>query len=131
MSECIFCDIVHGDAPCRLVKESELALCFVSIDDRPDYHLLVVPKRHVVNILDCDSQSLRAVIELAQSVARHLVGDCEFDGVDLLSTSFAEAQSVPHFHVHLLPRAHGDGLNTWPDLPERAVTLDEVWRRTR
>lgn len=131
MSECIFCDIVHGDAPCRLVKESELALCFVSIDDRPDYHLLVVPKRHVVNILDCDSQSLRAVTQMAQHIARHLVEDCEFDGVDLLSTSFTEAQSVPHFHVHLLPRVHGDGLDTWPDLPERTITLDEVWRRTR
>lgn len=131
MSECVFCDIVHGDAPCRPVEESDLALCFVSIDDRPDYHLLVVPKRHVVNILDCDPQSLQAVTELAQRVARHLVADCRFDGVDLLSTSFAEAQSVPHFHVHLLPRAHGDGLDTWPALPERTIPLDEAWHRTR
>ncbi|MBW3092360.1 HIT family protein [Bifidobacterium sp. 82T10] len=131
MGECVFCDIVRGEEPCRPVLESDLALCFVSADDQVDYHLLVVPKRHAVNILDCDAESLRAVADLTQRVARHLVSDCGFDGVDLLNTSFEDNQSVFHFHVHLLARSRGDGLDTWPKLPGRAISLDAAWRRMR
>lgn len=131
MGECVFCDIVCGAAPCRLVSQSALAMCFVSTDDQVDYHLLVVPKRHAANILDCDAESLRAVVDLTQRVAWHLVADCGFDGVDLLNTSFEDDQSVFHFHVHLLARSRGDGLDTWPKLPGRAISLDAAWRRMR
>lgn len=131
MDDCVFCDIVRGEVPCRLVAQSDLAICFVSTDDQVDYHLLVVPKRHAVNILDCDAASLRAVADLTQRVARHLVADCGFDGVDLLNTSFEGDQSVFHFHVHMLARSHGDGLDTWPRLPGRAISLDESWRRVK
>lgn len=111
--------------------ESDLVLCFPSNDDLVDNHLLVVPKRHAVNLLDCDAESLHAVTDLAQRVGRHLVDDCGFDGVDLLNTSFAGAQSVMHFHVHLIPRKYGDGLDTWPALPGRSLDLDTAWRRLR
>lgn len=129
--DCVFCAIVRGEAPCRPVMESGLALCFLSNDDQTDYHLLVIPKRHAVNVLDCDAESLHAVADLAQRVGRHLVDDCGFDGVDLLNTSFVGDQSVMHLHVHLIARKYGDGLDTWPKLPGRSLGLDAAWRALR
>jgi len=70
-----------------------------------DGHVLVIPKKHCKGILDCDPETLHAVMDTVQRVSLHLTGKCGYDGVNLLNASGESAgQSVPHFHIHVIPR---------------------------
>lgn len=92
-----------------------------------DGHIVVVPKKHVTNILDCDPATLTAVMTLVQQIATHLVDDCGYEGVNLLNANGASAgQSVPHFHIHMIPRRTGDGINAWPKFPVATRSLSEM-----
>ena len=75
-----------------------------------DGHILVVPKKHTESILDCDDETLSRLMCTVRRVSLHLVEDCGYRGVNLLNASGESAgQSVPHFHIHLIPRYRDDG----------------------
>ena len=114
---CPFCDIVSEKLTCHKIYEDEHTLAILDIADDVDGHILVIPKTHIESILDCDSITLNCVMQSVQTVSRHLLS-CGYDGVNVLNASGTAAdQSIPHLHFHLIPRRHGDGLNTWPLLP--------------
>ena len=55
------------------------------------------------------------MMDTVQKVSRHLVDNCGYDGVNLLNASDESAgQSVPHFHIHIIPRKRNDGIDGWP-----------------
>lgn len=115
--DCVFCRIVKGELPCYKVYEDEGTLVFMDIAKDADGHMLAIPKGHVESILDCDEETLGTLMTTVKLVSNHLVGNCGYEGVNLLNASGESAgQSVPHFHIHLLPRKSGDGLDTWPRL---------------
>ncbi|MCR4715032.1 MAG: HIT family protein [Treponemataceae bacterium] len=115
MSECIFCKIVSGEIPCMKVFEDKLTFAFMDIAKDVDGHILVVPKKHVKNVLDCDEETLSAVMKTVKTVSNHLTEHCGYEGVNLLNASDESAgQSVPHFHIHIIPRKNGDGIDAWP-----------------
>ena len=114
---CIFCRIVRGDIPSMKVYEDEHSLVFMDIAGDADGHMLAIPKKHVKNVFDCDSGTLARLMEAVKKVADHCVNDCEYEGVNLLNASDESAgQSVPHFHIHIIPRKSGDGVDAWPAL---------------
>lgn len=116
--KCVFCSIVAGELPCRKIFEDDKTLAILDIADDVDGHILVLPKTHVESVLDCDSQTLDAVMRTVQTVSKHLT-TIGYDGVNILNASGKAAdQSVPHLHFHLIPRRFGDNLNTWPTLPD-------------
>ena len=115
MSECIFCKIVSGEIPCMKVFEDKLTFAFMDIAKDVDGHILVVPKKHVKNVLDCDEETLSAVMKTVKTVSNHLTEHCGYEGVNLLNASDESAgQSVSHFHIHIIPRKNGDGIDAWP-----------------
>lgn len=129
MSDCIFCKIVAGEVPSRKVFEDEHTLAFLDIAGDVDGHILVIPKKHVKNILDCDRETLTQVMGTVKRVADHLVENCGYDGVNLLNASDESAgQSVPHFHIHIIPRKAGDGIDTWPKFEGARRDVEDVFK---
>lgn len=128
--DCIFCRIVAGDIPCMKVYEDEHTLVFMDIARDVDGHLVAIPKKHVKSLLDCDSETLHHLMDTVQKVSRHLTGHCGYEGVNLLNASEEAAQqSVPHFHIHIIPRKDGDGVEAWPVFTGAEEDVQAVWER--
>lgn len=78
-------------------------------------HTLVIPTEHCVGVHDASPRALHAVSDLVQRIARAMSSRLGADGVNVLNASGpASGQSVPHLHMHVVPRWEGDGLDTWP-----------------
>ncbi len=130
--DCIFCKIAAGEVPCKKVYEDAHTLVFMDIAGDVDGHMLAIPKRHFMNILDCDEETLHGLMCTVKHVSEHLAAHCGYDGVNLLNASGESAgQSVPHFHVHIIPRKTGDGIDAWPVFDGAKLPLDETWKKIR
>ena len=130
MFDCIFCKIINGSVPCMKVFEDEYTLAIMDIANDVDGHILVIPKEHKKNILDCDEETLINVIKTVKKVSNHLTDNCGFDGVNLLNASDESAgQSVPHFHIHIIPRKRDDNINAWPVFSGSNQELEEVFKK--
>lgn len=121
MSDCVFCKIASGDIPGLRIYEDKHTLVFMDIAMDVDGHMLVIPKMHRVSILDCDPDTLSHVIHTVKRVSNHLVDNCGYEGVDLMcANGEAAGQSMPHLHIHSIPRRKNDGLGgrgEWPTFP--------------
>ena len=132
MSDCVFCRIVSGEIPCLRVYEDEATLAFMDIAKDVDGHILVIPKKHCRNILDCDEPALSAVASAVRKVSLHLTTACGYEGVNLLNASEECAgQSVPHFHVHIIPRKTNDSIDGWPRFDGAKEEIRTVFERVR
>ena len=133
--DCVFCKIVKGEIPALKVYEDEHTLVFMDIARDVDGHILVIPKKHYKNILDCDCETLSAVIHMVKLVSNHLVDNCGYDGVDIMSANDESAgQSLPHFHIHMIPRCYNDGLGEvgeWPHFKGAKQELETLYKRIR
>jgi histidine triad (HIT) family protein len=112
---CIFCQIVIGERPAHLVLESEHALAF--LDARPVFpgHSLLVPRDHYETLGDLPAPLLGEFFADAQRLATAVEEAMEADGT-FVAMNNRVSQSVPHLHVHVVPRRRKDGLRGffWP-----------------
>lgn len=116
MEECVFCQILKRQAPAYIVDENDRVIVFLSLENHP----LVVPKTHIPNIYSLDEATGAAVIHEAAIIARALKQGLHCDGVYLAQANEpAAGQDVFHFHLHVYPRWHGDGMKVVE--PERHV----------
>jgi histidine triad (HIT) family protein len=123
MAECIFCAIAAGRAPASLIHEDERCLAFLDIYPVRAGHALIVPRRHAVRLADLAPGDGAAVFELATRVAQAL-RDSELpcDDVNLLLNDGPGAnQTVPHLHVHVIPRQGRDLARVLGKLLQRPV----------
>jgi histidine triad (HIT) family protein len=108
-SDCVFCKIVTGELPSAQVGETEHALAFLDVAPFAPGHTLVVPKRHVADIVTADG-ALTEIADLVESTARLLDERLSPDGLNVMQASRAAAgQTVFHLHVHVVPRYRNDG----------------------
>ena len=113
--DCIFCKIIKGDIPSYKIYEDEYTYAFLDIAKDVDGHTLVIPKKHVVNVLDCDVETLNHVMNTVKKICNHYVDNCGYEGCNILNaTGTAAQQSVMHLHFHIIPRKHKDGTDSWP-----------------
>ena len=101
MSDCVFCKIVAGELPSKKVFETERLLAFEDINPKAPTHLLLVPKAHVVNLLDgaADPALLGEIVAASAEIARRRgVTDYRL----LTNTGLEAGQVVFHIHFHLL-----------------------------
>ena len=129
--DCIFCRIVAGELPSRQVYADEQAVAFLDINAWHRGHTLVVPRRHVVDLVTGEP-SLPAIAPAVDAVARILKARLAPDAVNLLSSAgVAAGQTVFHAHVHVIPRyADEPGLGRLVnpvEVPDGE--LDSVWRQ--
>ncbi len=129
---CVFCKIVSGEIPSLKIYEDENTLVFMDIADDVDGHMLAIPKRHIMSILDCDAQNLNYLMQTVKKVANHCIDNCSYDGVNLLNASEESAgQSVPHFHIHIVPRKNGDGIDAWPEFNGASCERESLYQKLR
>jgi histidine triad (HIT) family protein len=108
--DCVFCKIRDGQIPSMKIYEDEATLAFMDINPLNTGHCLVVTRRHAATLWDAEVEDLQAAIATAQKVAIALVAAVKPDGLNMLQANGAAAfQSVPHFHLHLIPRWVRDG----------------------
>lgn len=132
MRDCIFCKITEGSVPCLKVDEDEYTLSFMDVAKDVDGHILVVPKAHQKNILDCDEETLIHLMRAVKRVSNHLTDNCGYDGVNLLNASGESAgQSVPHFHMHIIPRRKNDGIDAWPAFEGASEEIADIWNKVK
>jgi histidine triad (HIT) family protein len=110
MAECVFCMIRDGKIPSAKVYDDDRTLAFMDINPLTRGHCLVVTKTHAATLYDAELEDLKAAIATAKKVAGALRKALNPDGLNVLQANGAAAfQSVPHFHLHLIPRWTGDG----------------------
>lgn len=130
--DCVFCKIVNGEIPSLKVYEDEHTLVFMDIAGDVDGHMVAIPKKHVKCILDCDPQALNHLMAAVKKVSGHCVDDCGYDGVNLLNASGESAgQSVPHFHIHIIPRKNGDDIDAWPKFDGAVHETEEIFQKLK
>lgn len=110
-SDCIFCKILKGEIPSFKLFEDDQTFAFMDINPAHPGHLLVIPKYHAPNIFEIPPQWLSASVATAQKLAVAVQNTLAPDGINIVQANGeGAAQSVQHFHVHVLPRTNGDGL---------------------
>jgi histidine triad (HIT) family protein len=124
--DCIFCKILAGELPARIVDEDELTLSFMDINPATRGHALVIPRRHVRDLLSIEGEDLAAVARAAARLARRMPERLGAAGVNLLNSCGAAAwQTVFHFHVHVIPRYEDDPLRLpWTPAPGDAGEIE-------
>ena len=116
MTACVFCSIVAGQIPATRVYEDAQVLAFMDIGEVNPGHVLVATKDHVENIYALQDAQAAAVAQTAARVARAIRAAFAPDGLSVYQANgTAAGQTVMHYHVHLVPRHHGDAMVfTWP-----------------
>ena len=130
--DCIFCKIVNGEIPSLKVYEDEHTLIFMDIAKDVDGHMVAIPKKHVKNILDCDYDTLKNLMNSVKKISNNCVDNCSYNGVNLLNASDESAgQSVPHFHIHIIPRKKDDNIDAWPKFDGASGNIEEIYDKIR
>ncbi len=108
--ECVFCRIRDGQIPSYKIYEDDRTLAFMDINPLNSGHCLVVTKTHAATLFDTPVEDLAAAIVAVKKVAQAIREALQPDGMNLLQANGAAAfQSVPHFHIHVIPRWNNDG----------------------
>ena len=115
MPACVFCQIAASAVPAALVYETPTSLAF--LDHRPVFkgHILLIPRAHVATLPDLPADQIAPLFQAAQHLARAVEVTLQADG-SFVAMNNRVSQSVPHLHVHVIPRRRGDGLRGffWP-----------------
>jgi histidine triad (HIT) family protein len=115
VGSCVFCAIIRGEVPAFRVLEDEV--CVVFLDTRPVFHghTLVAPKVHYETLADLPGELLAPVFGNVQRLARAVETGLGAGG-SFVAVNNKVSQSVPHVHVHVVPRRAKDGLKGffWP-----------------
>lgn len=112
---CIFCDIVRGDLSAVTVFEDEATLAFLDIRPLFPGHTLLVPKDHVETLGDLPDEAVAPFFMNTRMLSRAVPRALEAEG-SFVAMNNVVSQSVPHLHVHVVPRRKKDGLRGffWP-----------------
>jgi len=112
----VFERLQRGDLPCAKVYEDEWVFAFMDAGQVNDGHVIVATKRPVETLLDCSDDEAAALMRAARRVALAVQAAFEPEGITVLQANRPDGmQTVPHLHLHVLPRHAGDGVElTWP-----------------
>jgi histidine triad (HIT) family protein len=112
---CLFCGIVNGEVNASVVFEDEISLAF--LDHRPLFpgHCLLIPKPHYETLSDLPEKLVGPFFKNVQLLAQAVEAALEAEG-SFVAMNNRVSQSVPHLHVHVVPRKRKDGLKGffWP-----------------
>lgn len=121
--QCVFCKIIRGEIAAEKVHEDEN--CIVFLDSGPLFagHCLVCPRQHIETLLEVPPSMLQPLFTNAQLIARAVESGLGAEG-SFVAINNKISQSVPHLHVHVIPRRRKDGMKGffWPRRPYRDQT---------
>ena len=119
-ADCVFCKIAQGTIPAETIYEDDQ--CLVFLDNTPIFagHCLICPKQHYDTLMDLAPDLLQPLFANVQMIARAVEAGLDAEG-SFVAVNNKISQSVPHLHVHVIPRRKKDGLKGffWPRRPYR------------
>ncbi len=128
----IFAKILRGEIPNITLYEDEKTLAFMDIMPQAEGHCLVIPKEPAVTFLDLSQEAAAAVMATAGKVAPAVVKALNAPGFMMVQlNSSAAGQTVPHYHMHILPRHDGLELKFHAREPEDMAVLTAVAEKIR
>ena len=129
--DCLFCKIVRKEIPAEVVSEDETSLAFLDINPVSEGHCLIIPKEHHASMVETPDPLVSDLFVKAKTLVPKIktVMEADFVALTVVGTD------VPHFHIHLIPRKHNDGLaGFWPakkyESVERMKEVGEKLRQT-
>jgi histidine triad (HIT) family protein len=126
-ANCDFCSIARGDAPAEVVCEGEHWIAFFPHHPATPGHTLVIPREHVESLWAANLSVAGELMQAAIEVGRAIQEALQPDGLNLISSAGAAAeQTVPHLHLHVVPRWKDDGFG--PIWPPQKETPDDLVR---
>ena len=133
MSGCVFCRLVDGSLPAAFVYRDDRVVAFMDAGQVNDGHVIVATVRHVETIYGIDDDEAASAFRLAARLARAVKREFGAAGVSILQANEpAGFQTVPHFHLHVLPRHAGDGVDlAWPRKEPGPAALADYAERLR
>jgi histidine triad (HIT) family protein len=124
---CLFCRIVDGSLSARIVFEDDNCIAF--LDHRPVFpgHCLLIPKKHSETLIDLPPELIEPLFLDVQLLTRAVESGMEAHGT-FVAMNNRVSQSVPHLHVHVVPRRRKDGLRGffWPRYPYKSDAEADV-----
>ena len=131
--ECIFCKLIAGQIPSARVHEDALTLAFMDLGQVNPGHVLVASKRHAATLFDLTPEEAGAVMQTARRVALAARAAFAPEALNLFQANGAVAgQTVGHFHIHVLPRHAGDGVDlAWPRKDPGPAALNDHAQQLR
>ncbi len=132
-TDCLFCKIIVGEIPCFKLYEDTETLAFMDINPANEGHALVIPKEHARDVHSVSDRAITSTVTTAKKIAAAINKTLNPDGLNLLQCNgLAAAQSVFHFHMHVLPRREGDELKlNWGLIPGDMDAIAELAERIR
>jgi histidine triad (HIT) family protein len=114
-ANCPFCRIAAGAEPGHVVWEDEETIAFLDLRPLFHGHVLLIPRRHLETIEDLESKEVEPLFATARMLAKAVRESMDAKGT-FVAMNNKVSQSVPHLHVHIVPRTKGDGLRGffWP-----------------
>lgn len=111
MSDCIFCKIIAGEIPSATIYEDDEFKAILDRFPSAEGHVLILPKNHTANIFEIDPAQAGRLFTLAAKLARAIKEELGLEHMNVLQNNGTVAgQTVFHFHLHLIPRREGDGI---------------------
>ena len=99
---CLFCKIVNNEIPSYTIYEDEIVKAFLDINPDSNGHLLIIPKKHTLDLDSIDMETLNHILLIAKKLKKVLEDKLNIDGLTLIQNS-GDVQEVKHFHLHLKP----------------------------
>ena len=99
----IFCKIVKGEIPSKVIYEDEIVMVTMDINPRSNGHCLIIPKKHYQDLFDIDNKVLNHIMGVAKEIGNKLTDNLGFDGITLEQNN-GISQEVKHFHLHMIPK---------------------------
>jgi histidine triad (HIT) family protein len=125
MEDCIFCKIIKGELPSKTIYEDDLIAIIMNINPATNGHLLVLPKEHLVNIMDTSNEIITHSMDIIRKLYPSLKEKLNCKGLTI-SQNNELGQEIKHFHIHLTPR-YDDDLLEFTYNKDKLLPLDEVY----
>ena len=127
-SNCIFCKIANGEIPSRTLYEDEKFRVIMDLGPATRGHSLILPKEHYANLYEIPEDLAADAAKLAKKLAIRMTEKLGADGFNIIqNNNEAAGQTVPHYHVHLIPRYQNDGQHIlWNPGEMPAEEMDEI-----
>ena len=100
--DCIFCKIVNGEIPSKVLFEDEFVMAIMDANPNVDGHVLIIPKKHYTDYQELDSKILIHIFDIAKKLGPSIMKKLNAKALTLL-VNYGDSQQVKHFHMHILP----------------------------
>lgn len=114
IKNCLFCKIVNKDIPSYIVYEDNEVMAFLDISPVNPGHLLVLPKKHVDNLLEMEDAAICSLFQIVRDISKAVMKSMSAQGFNVMINNYrAAGQLIDHAHVHIIPRFENDGYEHW------------------